>query len=77
MAAKGTIEVDHVRCKGCELCVVACPKKVLALSSTFSANGYYPVELIKLEGCTGCALCAIVCPDVAIEVWKEEKVKEI
>jgi len=64
------IEVDILRCKGCELCVAACPEKVIALSKNFASSGYYPAELIKPEGCTGCRMCAYVCPDVAIEVWK-------
>lgn len=64
------IEVDIVRCKGCELCVVACPEEVIALSKNFAASGYYPAELIDPDGCTGCKMCAYVCPDVAIEVWK-------
>ncbi|MBD3170322.1 MAG: 4Fe-4S dicluster domain-containing protein [candidate division Zixibacteria bacterium] len=75
-SAKGRIEVDHVRCKGCELCIIACPHDVLALSDTFSANGYYPAEMVKPEKCTGCKLCAIACPDVAIEVWKFEREKK-
>ncbi len=73
MPSKGKIEVDIVRCKGCELCILACPQDVLALSDTFSASGYYPAYMKNPENCTGCALCAIACPDVAITVWKEER----
>lgn len=29
---KGAIVVDTNRCKGCSLCVVACPKDVIALA---------------------------------------------
>ena len=64
------IEVDTIRCKGCELCIPACPRGVIALSKTFSSSGYYPAEMAKPEACTGCMLCAYVCPDVAIEVYK-------
>ena len=69
------IEVDEKRCKGCELCIIACPFKVLALSKKFSSTGYYPSVMVRPEKCTGCTLCALVCPDVAIEVYKEVKVK--
>jgi len=31
MPVKGWIEVNDLYCKGCELCVEACPKDVLAL----------------------------------------------
>jgi 2-oxoglutarate ferredoxin oxidoreductase subunit delta len=64
------IEVDTLRCKGCELCVPACPYKVIGMSKTFSSTGYYPATMIKPEDCTGCTLCALVCPDIAIEVYK-------
>jgi 2-oxoglutarate ferredoxin oxidoreductase subunit delta len=64
------IEVDITRCKGCELCIPACPEDVIALSETFAPSGYYPAVMVKPDDCTGCKLCAYVCPDVAIEVWK-------
>jgi len=64
------IEVNTARCKGCELCVPACPKDVIGLSKAFSSSGYYPAAMIKPELCNGCKLCAYVCPDVAITVYK-------
>lgn len=58
------------RCKGCELCVGACPRKVLALDrSRVNALGYHPVLLVDAAGCTSCALCARVCPDAVLTVW--------
>lgn len=65
------IEVDEARCKGCELCTAACPKKCIAMSKTFSATGYYPAVCCAPELCTGCGLCAQICPDLAISVYKE------
>ncbi len=64
------IEVDMVRCKGCELCVVACPEEVIEISKNFAPSGYYPATMARPDDCTGCKMCAYVCPDVAIEVWK-------
>lgn len=64
------IKVDELRCKGCELCVTACPKQCIIMSDSFSVTGYYPAKFCKPEACTGCALCAQICPDVAIEVYK-------
>jgi 2-oxoglutarate ferredoxin oxidoreductase subunit delta len=52
------------------LCIVACPKEVIALAKHFSAGGFHPACMEKPEACTGCKLCAFVCPDVAIEVYK-------
>lgn len=64
---KVTIDVNI--CKGCELCAVACPKHILALSKDeLNAKGYHPMEVIEPEKCTGCASCAIMCPDCAISV---------
>ena len=34
-------------CKGCEMCVNACPKKIIRLSKDrINAKGYHPAELI-------------------------------
>lgn len=68
--AKGTIEVDKLRCKGCSICVEVCPKKVIALSKETNAKGYYYAQQVDPENCTGCTLCAQMCPDVAIRVWR-------
>ncbi len=71
MPPKGRIIVNEAYCKGCEMCVGACPQDVLALSrERITARGYHPAELIK-DGCTGCAVCAVVCPEAAITVYRE------
>lgn len=71
MPPKGRIVVNEALCKGCELCVSACPQGVLALSAErITAKGYHPAELIA-QGCTGCGICAVVCPEAAIEVYRE------
>jgi 2-oxoglutarate ferredoxin oxidoreductase subunit delta len=73
MPPKGRIEVRDDYCKGCEICVSACPQEVLALAKDrMNAKGYHPVELIE-QGCTGCGICAIVCPEAAIIVYREVK----
>ncbi len=58
------------RCKGCELCVAACPKHVLRLdTSVVNASGHHPVTLVDAAACTSCALCARICPDVVFTVY--------
>lgn len=58
------------RCKGCELCVAACPKSCLALDwNRVNALGYHPVELTDAAACTSCAFCARVCPDAVFTVF--------
>ena len=70
MAAKGWIDVNELYCKGCELCVQACPQHVMSLdTSRLTPKGYHPVRL-HAEGCTGCAICAVVCPDAALTVYR-------
>jgi len=58
------------RCKGCELCVAACPHQALALDrSAVNPLGYHPVRLIDPAACTSCAICARVCPDTVFTVY--------
>ena len=62
------------RCKGCELCVVACPKHCLALDrSIVNPLGYHPVTLTDPGLCTSCAFCARVCPDAVFTVFAAPK----
>ncbi len=77
MAVKGRIEIKEAKCKGCTLCVIACPQNVIAMVTEYvNAKGYYPAHLVDPEGkCTGCALCAVACPDVCITVYRQVPVK--
>lgn len=58
------------RCKGCELCTVACPKKLLSMSPTFNGKGYNYATCPDDSECVGCCLCAKSCPDTVIEIHK-------
>ena len=69
---RGTIKVAVEICKGCELCIVACPQNSLGLSSYINSHGFRYVEL-KEDNCTGCINCALVCPDSAIAVFRQSK----
>lgn len=65
--AKLTFQTD--RCKGCGLCVSACPKGLLAIAKDkINQKGHHPAEITEPEKCVGCASCAIMCPDCIIEV---------
>jgi len=64
------LEMAENHCKGCELCVRACPKGVLAMGSHVNALGYRPATIVAPEECTGCRACALVCPEVCFTVWQ-------
>jgi len=69
---RGTIEVAEEICKGCELCITACPQESIALSERINALGYRVVALAR-DNCTGCVNCALVCPEGAITVYRLKK----
>ncbi len=58
---RGSVDLDSQECKGCGLCVDACPPKVLRLAEWLNHYGYHPAEY--LGGCTGCGICFFVCPE--------------
>lgn len=67
---KGTVVVNVERCKGCNLCVVACPQDVLRLNKEANAKGYNYSYMETPYECTGCTSCALVCPDACITVYR-------
>ncbi len=66
------VVIDKERCKGCELCVTACPKNILAMSEDLNEKGYFYAKVIDQPACILCHFCAISCPDTAIEVFDEK-----
>ena len=74
--AKGNVQFNIEACKGCELCIVACPQEGIALSKEINKQGYHYAVYIK-DNCTGCVNCALVCPDAVITVYRESKKKKV
>jgi 2-oxoglutarate ferredoxin oxidoreductase subunit delta len=72
---RGTVTFNVETCKGCELCIEACPQESLQLSPKINQQGYHYAVLIK-GNCTGCINCALVCPDAVITVYRENKKKK-
>ena len=65
------VTFDETLCKGCGLCVGACPKKIVALASDrLNAKGFHPACVEEMDKCIGCAFCAVMCPDCVITVEK-------
>jgi Dissimilatory sulfite reductase (desulfoviridin), alpha and beta subunits len=59
-------KVVKERCKGCGICVAACPKKALSFSEEINGKGYNFV-VNDHDKCVLCGICYTVCPDVACE----------
>lgn len=69
---RGNVVIAQEICKGCELCIEACPQDSLGLSEKINLKGYRYAVLVQ-DNCTGCVNCALVCPDAAITVFREKK----
>jgi len=59
---KGSVTIDHGRCKLCGICIAVCPVDNLAI-----VEG----ALVAADRCTGCGLCELHCPDFAIIATRE------
>jgi Pyruvate/2-oxoacid:ferredoxin oxidoreductase delta subunit len=59
---RGKLRVDVDECKGCGLCVEACPPKAISLSEGLNHYGYRTATYAG-TGCTGCGICFMVCPE--------------
>ncbi len=67
---RGAIVVDIEKCKGCEICIEACPTEVIMMEKRVNSKGYHFAYMEIPEACTGCNNCAIVCPDSVITVYR-------
>lgn len=62
--------MDVEGCKGCSVCIPACPTDVIALAREVNGKGYNYAYMENPEACTGCSNCSIVCPDGVITVYR-------
>lgn len=60
------LRINDEWCKGCGICVVFCPTKVLELDERDKAVAVRPGD------CIACILCELRCPDLAISVTVED-----
>lgn len=69
---KGHVVVNTERCKGCDLCVVACPHDVLRMHPReVNIRGYHYVYMENPDNCNGCSNCGLVCPDGVLTVYRK------
>jgi NAD-dependent dihydropyrimidine dehydrogenase PreA subunit len=69
----GWVEINQEECKGCGLCILACPASCLSFAPGFNHQGYHPVAYDG-EGCRADGLCFYACPEPgAIAVYRGEK----
>ncbi len=73
--AKFTVTFHGKECKGCQLCVAACPKGIIALQMQATNDaGYHPAGIAeeKMDQCIGCQSCVRMCPDSIITIVKND-----
>lgn len=63
-----SLSVRREWCKGCDLCVAACPVDILSLDK---AN---LIDVIDISKCIFCGLCAERCPDFCFSITRPEAV---
>ena len=67
------IIIDDQFCKGCNLCVEVCPRKVFGPGGQRSRAGYSMPKALEPEKCSVCFLCEMTCPDLALTVVEDKK----
>ena len=70
--ANARLTFNDNACKGCDLCVDACPVNILELDLTrLNSKGYNVVKCLDMGKCMACAMCAKICPDSVIKVERD------
>ena len=73
VVTRGTVVIELERCKGCDLCIDACPPRVLEMTvHDLNEQGFRYPQLVS-EGCTACRACAQICPDFVFQVYKYDE----
>lgn len=80
---KGTVVVDQVRCKGCNLCAVACPTGTLAMHPTeINDKGYHFSYMATPDTCIAAVIAAwyaqmVVSPYTGLRSKENNLIKRI
>ena len=73
---RGDVIITSHLCKGCSLCINACPPKVLVQGKELNRQGYYAVTYTG-SGCTGCGICKRTCFYFAIDIKEGKAVVDL
>ena len=66
------ITIDKVYCKGCDICLSVCAKKIFVSSKRRNNYGSNMPDVKNTGECVACRMCERLCPDGAINVEVEE-----
>lgn len=68
---KYKVVIAQDECKGCQRCVNACARNVLAMTKKLNVMGFPCAEVIN-DRCIGCGICFYTCPEPgAITIYQE------
>ena len=67
--SRGTVTIEVDRCKGCELCIPACPPHVLTMSEATQPHRI-PLPRAASPAAPAARACLLVCPDFVFEVFR-------
>ncbi|MDR2588403.1 MAG: 4Fe-4S binding protein [Spirochaetales bacterium] len=71
--AENHVDIEINQCKGCRLCIEACPTHSLVRGSEINKSGYQYTKFTQ-NGCTACGFCYYICPEPGtITVIKAEQ----
>jgi 2-oxoglutarate ferredoxin oxidoreductase subunit delta len=76
VTTRGTVVIDVEACKGCNLCIDACPPRVLEMTTKEVNGRRYRYPRLS-PGCTGCRACSQICPDFVFQVYKYDTPEEL
>jgi 2-oxoglutarate ferredoxin oxidoreductase subunit delta len=65
----GKIRLHTDRCKGCRLCVGACPKQAVIPLDEVNKKGY-EITAVDEDKCIACGSCYKICPDYVYEIGR-------
>lgn len=66
------VEISNDECKGCERCVITCPRSLLKMGKKFNIMSFQ-YAVYEGKGCIGCGSCFYTCPEPgAITIIEEQ-----